>query len=247
MTGAVLTMEEIVQTVRRSSIPTILCEGDQDLQVFRHIEDRLGSASVSFLPCGGRVTLLGVYERKNEFPGAKVVFVADKDMWLFTSVPRKYRGVIFSNGYGIENDLLGGKFVENLLTRDEKKRFLQAIDNLCKWFACEVERFRRGEPYRVNISIYQILADDAEHFHPNFVGVSNLNTPEKELADEILKEYGKKLRGKTLLQLFQRYLSYSTRASKYSKNNIIEICIKLKRNEYMERLISKIRTRLVLG
>lgn len=63
----VMTVDELVASLRRTTLPTVLVEGSDDMNVYRWIEDRLDPAQVSILTCGGRNTLLQVYERRAEF------------------------------------------------------------------------------------------------------------------------------------------------------------------------------------
>src|SRR4051794_1832260 len=104
MARTVLTTDEIVAALKRSNLPTIICEGDNDVVVFREIEYLLKSRRVDFVPSGGRPALLEIFRRRHEFPLLPVMFVADKDMWIFDSIPTEYCDIVFTNGYSIEND-----------------------------------------------------------------------------------------------------------------------------------------------
>ncbi len=61
-----LTIDEIISTLNHSDLPTVLVEGSDDIFVYRNIESKIGSRQINFLPCGGRNTLLKIFERKNE-------------------------------------------------------------------------------------------------------------------------------------------------------------------------------------
>ena len=110
-----LTVEELVATLRNSDLPTVIVEGQDDMRIYRWVEERLGSRTANVLPTGGRPNLLSVYERRREFLDLPVAFVADQDMWLFSGIPTEYGGVIWTEGYSIENDLYADADLEKLL------------------------------------------------------------------------------------------------------------------------------------
>ena len=60
-----LTPEIIISTLKHSSLNTVLIEGKDDLQVYNLMEKNIDNALISFLPCGGRNTLLKVLEEKD--------------------------------------------------------------------------------------------------------------------------------------------------------------------------------------
>lgn len=61
-----LTTEELIATLRNTSLPTVVVEGLDDMIVYRAIEQRLSHLNVSILPTGGRSKLLDIYKRKGE-------------------------------------------------------------------------------------------------------------------------------------------------------------------------------------
>ena len=109
------TVEELVAALRRSALPTVLVEGQEDIRIYRWLEARLGNRAANVLPTGGRENLLSIYAKRHEFADLPVAFVADKDMWLFSGVPSDYEEVIWTEGYSIENDLYTDAERENLL------------------------------------------------------------------------------------------------------------------------------------
>src|SRR5258707_993183 len=116
-----LTIEELIQSLKRSNLPTVLCEGDTDLAILRFVEGVLGPTTVSLLPCYGRDMVLRVYDRRDEIPNTRIAYLADRDVWVLSGVPNRYKGVIFTWGYSIENDLLDATNLENLLTPTERR------------------------------------------------------------------------------------------------------------------------------
>jgi hypothetical protein len=220
-----LTTDELISTIKRSSLPTILVEGKSDASIYRWIEDEIGTFNGNILPCGGRNVVLELYRRRGEFRGSKVIFLADKDMWLFTSVPMEYDGVIWTNGYSIENDLFTGGFaIECLFDKNEREDFKQMLNSISRWFAFEVEKFKRGgipqfhKPARI--------LDNNLKLCENFLKDINFSEPNVGLVEDIRKDYTIKIRGKTLLSLYVYILSNPKRKSKYGYENIIELYLK---------------------
>ena len=109
------TVDELVATLHRSELPTVVVEGKDDMQIYRWVEARIGNRNADVLPVGGRENPLSVYERRTEYAHLPVAFVADRDMWLFSGIPPGYRDIIWTEGYSIENDLYLGAELENML------------------------------------------------------------------------------------------------------------------------------------
>lgn len=220
-----LTTDELISTIKRSSLPTILVEGESDATIYRWIEDEIGTFKGNILPCGGRSVVLELYRRRSEFRESQVIFLADKDMWLFTSVPLEYKEIIWTNGYSIENDLFTGGFsIECLFDKNEREDFMEMINSISRWFAFEVEKFKRGEyPHFHNPT--RIL-DSNLKLGENFLKEINFLEPCEELVEDIRRDYTIKIRGKTLLSLYVWILSNRKRKSKYGYENVIELCLK---------------------
>ena len=71
------TVDELVSTLCRSRLPTIVVEGKEDMQIFRWMEDLLEVHEADVLGVGGRPNLLAVYDRRSEFAHLRVAFIAD--------------------------------------------------------------------------------------------------------------------------------------------------------------------------
>ena len=70
-----LTSTEILETLKRSSLNTVLVEGSDDIQLYRKMEDDLFHLNIDFIQCGGRSNLLEVYKRKHELKASVLLFV----------------------------------------------------------------------------------------------------------------------------------------------------------------------------
>lgn len=67
----VLTENEIIASLRHSTIDCLLVEGADDMSVFRLLEE---SVQISVFSCGGRSTLLKVFERRDEIGNVRCAF-----------------------------------------------------------------------------------------------------------------------------------------------------------------------------
>ena len=97
-TNLQLTVDEIIATLQRTSLTTVLVEGTDDVMIYRWIEDEIGITKANFMPCGGRRNLIEIFERRSEYPNVKVIYVADKDSYIYTSTPEEYNEIIWTNG-----------------------------------------------------------------------------------------------------------------------------------------------------
>ena len=146
------TVDELVSTLRRSKLPTVVVEGRDDMQIFRWMEDLLQIHEVDVLGVGGRSNLFAVYDRKSEFVHLPVAFIADQDKELFTRLPAGYEEIIWTQGYSIENDLYAGAdpSLENLMDPQEAAEHRQLLDTIIEWFTFEVEEFLNGRTPQFN-------------------------------------------------------------------------------------------------
>ena len=236
-----LTVDIIVDTLKRSSLPTILVEGDDDMMIYRWMAERIGIYNADPLPCGGRTALLEVYKRRAEFSRLQTAFVADQDMWLFTAIPPEYSDIVWTEGYSIENDLYAGANLEVLLDSDEASKHAQVLKCLIEWFAFEAEEYRRGNEAQVDVHPNRIVPRDKTSISKQFANARGYRQPNRTTIAEIEEQYKLKLRGKMLFQLLIRYLSASNRPIKHSTYALYEIAFKTPDpHVYMERLFKKI-------
>ena len=135
------TVDEIVNSLKRSFIPTILIEGPDDVFVYRWLKKNLNINPVSLQPCGGRTSLFSIYERRNEFSDKNVIFVADKDSYRFEEIPKDRDGVIFTSGYCIENDIYEGSSIGDFIDDEDRARLNLLRDIIGKWFAFELNKY----------------------------------------------------------------------------------------------------------
>ena len=239
------TAKELVAALCRSDLPTVLVEGQEDMRIYRWVEERLGSRSANVLPAGGRENLLCVYKKRHEFADLPVAFVADKDMWLFSGKFSKYRNIIWTEGYSIENDLYAGAELENLLEHEEAEGHRQLLDTIVEWFAFEVEECLAKRQSEVAHHCNQVVPLGQTKIDETFREDRGFRPPGEEIRRQIRSNYQLQLRGKLLFQMLGRFLSASNRKSKYSYANLHEMAFWMtSSHSLMNRLIQEIERTL---
>lgn len=240
-----LSVDETVAYLKRTSQTTALVEGKDDQKVYRYIEEQLEDLDLDVLICEGRDGLLSVHRRRDEFVGAPVVFIADRDMWYFTGIPPEYAtSVLFTEGYSIENDLYVREVFEALMSQEEQTRFKSLVQQLARWQAFHVEQFARHGSCSCDVHVSQIAPHDLlcdEHL----ISIGFVE-PDCGLTSRIVENYPQALRSKTLFQLVLRILSATQRTSKFSRDNLIELGAKLS-NPVIEALCQRTRVALAPG
>lgn len=233
----VLTADEIIATINRSSIINVLIEGKDDTFVYRYILEKIDNFQVGLIPCNGRTTLLKVFERREEFSDKKTIFIADKDLWIFSSIPEKYNEILFTKGYSIENDIYSGYNLEDLLDEEEKNTHKTLIKSLSKWFAFEVNDYINGNYSSLNIKSHINVVTPDTTICSKFIARRGYTEPPEELFKLVHTEYKEKLRGKQLMQALARILSKKGRQSKFDTNNLMEIGLKNTNNSVIKEKI----------
>jgi hypothetical protein len=137
------TVDEIIATLNHSNLPTLVIEGNDDVIIFRRLEEQAPNLTLSVLPVGGRASVLALYDRKGEIrSGQSLAFVADLDLWVFSGKPKEYHStdLIFTEGYSIENDAFRDVDCEKLLVHSEKHAFREEVKIFAEWYALAVSR-----------------------------------------------------------------------------------------------------------
>jgi len=217
------TPSEIVETLKRSSLPTIITEGLEDYLVFRRLEKRFADLGVSLLPAGGKPALLEIYNRRAEFAHIRFACIADRDMWIFTGVPVEYQAdnLVLTDGYSIENDLYRDSSLENLLSDGERQSFLRERDAICRWFSFAVAKRCAGRDAVLKFHPSQIL--QGANLHADFVALVGFDDHCPYWYPVIVEQYTRYLRGKTLMHLIVRHLSYAGRAARHNYRALMEM------------------------
>ena len=238
-------VDEFVASLRHSNLPTIIVEGQEDMPIFRWVEARLGIGNADVVEVGGRKKLLSIFERRHEFPNLPVAFVADKDMWLFSGIPSDYDGVIWTEGYSIENDLYAGAKLEDLLDTEEAQEYQQLLDAIVEWFAFEVEEYLAGRFFEVHKHCRHVVPLGQTQVDEKFRNDRDFRRPGKKTYQQIRDEYVFKLRGKQLFQVLERILNTPSRGTRYNVNSLRETALKMTdAHPQMSRLMQEIEQKM---
>jgi len=240
----VLAVDEIVNTLKRSSLTTILVEGKDDIIIYRWIESEIGVLNANFFPCGGRDKLLQVFERRSEFPDLKVIFVADKDAYVYVNPPENLAEIIWTNGYSIENDFYYGRNIESLLDYQEKEIFSTSLNSFVEYYAFEIQNFLDGRDFCFKNHPRHLICDIQNTVKQEFLEKINFVQPSNELIENIRNNYDVLIRGKSLFAMLTRILSKQNRSIKHSKLTLLEHCYRTHKSEKFIELIKKINEKI---
>ena len=221
------TVDEFVASLRHSYLPTIIVEGKEDMPIYRWVEKRLGIGNADVVEVGGRKKLLSIFKRRQEFSELPVAFVADKDMLLFSEIPTDYEGIIWTEGYCIENDLYAGADLEDLLEPEEKMEYQQLLDSIVEWFAFEVEECLAGRYFEVRNHCKHVVPLGQTKIGEKFRENRAFRQPEENIYRQIRSAYPLQLRGKQLFQILERFLNAPNRGTRYNVASLQEIALKM--------------------
>ncbi|HLO54733.1 MAG TPA: DUF4435 domain-containing protein [Saprospiraceae bacterium] len=239
-----LTVDEIIETLKRSSLTTVLVEGVDDVMIYRWLEDEIGIHNANFFPCGGRINLLEIYRRRAEFSHLKTIFVADKDAYVYINPPEEYNDVIWTNGYSIENDLYYGRGIEQLFSNEEREVFLKSLNSFIEYYSFEIENFQNQREYSFKNHPQQILCDVQHTIKQEFLQQINFVKANNDIINNVKENYDILIRGKSLFALLTRILSHRNRAVKHSKSTLLEHCYRTHKSEMFIKLLTDINNKI---
>jgi len=243
MNSVSLSVDELISTLNHSQIPTLIVEGDDDFRIYRWIERRITDLNIDVLPCTGRNNLLELFKRKNEIRNSNVIFLADRDLWIFSSIPEEYEGIIFTEGYSIENDIYmaaRGK-IEALIADSQQELYLTALFEYTKWYCFEISNFLDMRNYKLDFNIKKILDNGTKHLSPHFLTERGYVKVNDEFVEQVFAEFYLKLRGKSLLQLWEWFVE-----GKMKKDTLFQVIfIFMEDNEFLLNIINTIRAKFV--
>ncbi|MGB1204286.1 MAG: DUF4435 domain-containing protein [Chitinophagales bacterium] len=214
---------------------TILVEGPDDVKIYRLLEKSLGN-NISVFPCGGRNTLLEIFERRAEFKNPNVIFIADSDMYVFSEIPAKYISddLQFTKGYSIENDLYmdGQKMLDSaVLNHTELEKKQAILTSLIKWFAFQVEYHNNTGAFsckvkEVNLNSTKYMLKNKTNFVATFLTNQNYKAASTAILEDLKANYAIKLRGKFLFQIYQKIFleQIDKDRVKYSEMQLFSLC-----------------------
>lgn len=216
-------IEELISMLKRTGLPTVVVEGQDDMIVYRKLEAQLDNIGISILPVGGRLNVLEIFLRRNELPASvRLAFIADQDTWVNTGVPPDYAHplLILTSGYSIENDIFTDGNLINLLTPQENTKFLAELQEFIEWYSLALHRHLSDAAHPIARHPEQVL-DPAQR--PNLLALKNGEHYPETLRQLIANDYAKLLRGKSLLALLVRNTNYKGRHPRHTDKAFMEM------------------------
>jgi hypothetical protein len=239
----ILSADEIVATLRNSNLPTLLVEGRSDMELFHFLEEMCFGNQIDIMATGGRDALFEVFKRRGEFRATPVAFLADSDTFIFGNVPPDLTGIIFTEGYAIENDILSGGKAFRMIGGKHKANWAKVISSLSHWFAAVAHRYLKGEAVDYSQRPGQLVCFSDWTLTPLAEAV--LIDPEQlcEQAKRVLAEPTKYLRGHTLLDALGYFLATVKQQPKCSKDVLLRIdLVSWEENKSLQRIVGGVQT-----
>lgn len=241
------TVDEIVSSLKRSFIPTILIEGTDDVFIYRWLKKNISINPISLQPCGGRTNLFAIHDRQDEFRNSNVLFVADKDSFRFHGIPESRKDIIFTSGYCIENDIYDGSRVSTFIDDSDRPGHDLLKEIIGRWFAFELKMHldsNGANPLNVATHINVVSPIGTNCMCPVYSRKINYSEPSEDEISVVTNEYDLNVRGKQLFQMLSRFLSAKGRFSNFSDKNLIEIALKQGQNHHLDRLVTDMNNQL---
>ena len=238
------TVEELFETLKRTSLPTVLVEGIDDIIFYRKVEEDLKEFDVDMLPAGNKGAVLDLHKKLMENPvSAPMIFIVDNDLWVHAPPEdiQDLQRLVLTTGYSVENDLFIDGELENLLTEGELSKFKKELYDFTRWYALAVHRHLNGEPSTFRTHPNHILDDQTTYTEQTTLKEGEIYP--LDLFNEIFKSYGKLLRGKSLFALLIRELSAKKRNPKFGSKQLMAIGAARKGDNF-KRIKSEIKQHL---
>lgn len=236
-----MTPDEIISAINHSQVPTLLVEGVQDCRALRLIEDLLNRHG-AILKCEGRSNLFDVWRRRGEILGDRsVVFMADKDLYVLQRIPSEYAGIIFTDGYSLENDILESKRWMKLHSSEDSKVYDSCISLAIDHFWEQVFIFYHRHEAPVWLSTHQLKAHGFK-LSEKMVRLKSTCPIFRRINRNPIRY----VRGKNVLDCVFQSLSYEGRSPRYRKEHILEFSIKPNPKGKLRLLVSKLTESLDL-
>jgi len=243
MSSVSISVDELISTLNHSQVPTLIVEGNDDFNIYRWIENRIKDLKIDVLPCTGRNNLLQMYKRKHEIRNPNVLFLADRDLWIFGSIPEEYEGIIFTEGYSIENDIYMAARgqIEALIPDSQQELYLTALFEYTKWYCFEISNFLLKKNYELDFNIKKILDNKTKHLSQHFITERGYVKVNDEFVDQVFAQFYLKHRGKSLLQLWEWFVE-----GKMKRDTLFEVILIFKEdNDFLLNVINNIRKKFV--
>ena len=232
------TVEELIAYLKRSDLPAVLVEGRDDMTIYRWVEDASTVGLGAVIPCGGRSQVLEIARRQQEIAPRKVAFLIDSDSDSVWETEEDIENAIWTEGYSIENDLFATGVISQLMTSEEKNDFEQVVDLLTAWFLNCLICVKEGSDAKLCCHSREVVDHKSLELRSDFTIDEEFEEKYRDACSRVRDHPLKFIRGKNLFDSSLVYLSDRGRRSKYSRQNLYELCAINydKSSELVERL-----------
>lgn len=226
MSKTEFSVDELVATIRKSSVLNIIIEGRDDVIAYRNLEEiadvELNKLAL-IISAGGRDNVLKIHDALlDDASYGRCIFVCDQDFWVFNGIPTEYQSqrVVTTDGYSIESDLFRDYNLYNLLKSAEKAEFDVEFDYFKKWFSYRVAEKLGNDAISISTHVNEVIDQRIDDAALQTV----FDTPGRpsSIHSLISAEPEKLLRGKSYLALYVRKLNASHRKPKHSALSLFE-------------------------
>ena len=218
-----LSVDEIVSLLKKTTLPTIIVEGSDDMIVYRRLESLYAHLGISVFPVGGRGNVLSLFLRRNEVPhSVKTFYIADRDTWVHTGIPSEYCDprIHFTDGYSIENDVYADGQHEKLLHGSECINYAKDIADFVEWYALALTRHLNDPSIPIAVHPKRVL-DSSQR--AQLLALAPNEIYPTQLRDQILENYQRFLRGKSLFDILLMHTNRRGREPHHSIPALLEI------------------------
>lgn len=238
-----MSVDELISTLNHSQMPTLIVEGDDDFKIYRWIEKKITDLKIDILPCTGRNNLLNLFKRKNEIRNTNVIFLADRDLWIFSSIPEEYEGILFTEGYSIENDIYMAARgqIEALIPDSLQELYLTALREYTKWYCFEISNFLNNKNYELDFNVKKVLDNNTKHLSQHFLNERGFIKVNDSFEEQVFAQFYLKLRGKSLLQLWEWFVE-----GKMKRDILFQVIfVFMEENDFVLNIIKNIRKEFI--
>ena len=241
--GRFLSDDELISAINHSSAPYVIVEGKDDVMIYRWILDDIGYAAL-LEPRNGCDGVRKIYDRRSEIINPRVVYLCDRDTNVYAKrTPSKYRGIIYTKGYSIENDIYYGRALERkLFEKIDSELFEKALSSFIRYYACELEKMRECKIYDFHKKPEAIINNKDFSLRESLL--SDFHEPSSDTIQYLKNDYDLLLRGHSLFKLVRMILHRKNRNIKYEEKELYEICYKFCKSKCVLNLQRKIKKSL---
>ena len=241
-------IDELIIGMCDSEKQHLIVEDSHDVDIFQRLVKRHGFSEVQIHASESRANLLHLYGRRDDFSHVPVVFIADRDMWLFEGIPVGYEDIIFTTGFSIENDIYAEAKLERLLEPHETAKHQQILISAIKVFALEVERYKKQGLSTGYLSLEELDPSGLIEIGLDFRTRHDFFQPDPKLIQYIKENYKLHLRGEWLFQILCRFLNAHGRDFKFdiTPRNLCRIALEMSEsNLWIDKLMQQVEQKLV--